>query len=39
MARTLKEIIATEKPEVVEKAKAMASEMLLRSEDLIISAS
>ena len=29
MARTLKEIIATEKPEVAEKAKAMASEMLL----------
>jgi predicted transcriptional regulator len=29
MARTLQEIITTEKPEVVEKAKAMASEMLL----------
>ena len=29
MARTLQEIIASEKPEVVEKAKAMASEMLL----------
>ncbi len=29
MARTLQEIIANEKPEVVEKAKAMASEMLL----------
>ena len=29
MARTLQEIIATEKPEVVEKAKAMASEILL----------
>ncbi len=29
MARTLQEIIATEKPEVVQKAKVMASEMLL----------
>ena len=29
MARTLQEILATEKPEVVEKAKVMASEMLL----------
>ena len=29
MARTLQEIIANEKPEVVEKAKALASEMLL----------
>ncbi len=29
MARALQEIIATEKPEVVQKAKVMASEMLL----------
>ena len=29
MARTLQEIMATEKPEVVEKAKSIASEMLL----------
>ncbi len=29
MARTLKEIIAHEKPEVVKKAKALATEMLL----------
>ncbi len=29
MARTLQEILATEKPEVVEKAKELASEMLL----------
>ncbi len=29
MARTLQEIIATEKPEVIQKAKVMASEMLL----------
>ncbi len=29
MARTLQEILAAEKPEVIEKAKAMASEMLL----------
>ncbi len=29
MARTLQEILANEKPEVVEKAKTLASEMLL----------
>ncbi len=29
MVRTLQEIIANEKPEVVQKAKVMASEMLL----------
>jgi hypothetical protein len=29
MAKTLKEILSQEKPEVVTKAKAMASEMLL----------
>lgn len=29
MARTLKEIIAHENPEVVKKAKALATEMLL----------
>ena len=29
MAKTLKEILSQEKPEVVKKAKAMASEMLL----------
>jgi DNA-binding XRE family transcriptional regulator len=29
MAKTLQEIISQEKPEVVEKAKAIASEMLL----------